>query len=610
MQSHVLTTLVLAATLAGPLQVTAASFDRTTPPPPPSALREMLERPGVADALGPIATAELREAIIALGHGDFTASASFADRVTRGAPNVAVGWHILGLARANAGDYDGALTALARAGDAYRNNGTPDVIRGDILTMLDRLDAAADAYAAGLDKDSGLWPALIGLGDLALARGEPDAALMQFRRAHAIAPTGTAEPMERVAQTLIRLGDTAAADRFLADTAAETGDADTWRRVARLRGVTGDRAGAAEALARARDLAPGDRGVLTESAELARAQGRPEEAATFLAAALDRNPDDPGLAADLARVQIEAGTPEAALATLDRWADASDTAPEPVLSALAVSNAAAGELDTAAAFHAARTARFPSVDSFADRAAFLTAREDLDAAASVLEDAVAAFPKAPELRLQQGRLLAAKRDYTAALAALDRGLVLAPDDPALMRNVSAISRRLGDLDAAQTWASRAAGTADAGIADQIWLGVVAAENGDRPTAVAAYRAVLASDAANVVALNNLAVLLTEDAPDDAVGLARRAVDAAGAQPALLDTLGWALFHAGRLADARATLETALDGRPNAAPTHYRLGRTFAALGDVDAARAAYARALDLDPAFDGASDARQRMKGE
>lgn len=610
MRFDVLTTVLLATALAGPLQLSAASFDRSAPPPPPSALQEMLERPGVADALGPIAVAELREAVVALGRGDFAASASFAERVTRSAPDVGVGWHILGLARANAGDYDAALSALERASGAFRNNGTPDVVRGDILTLLDRPDEAAEAYAAALDKDAELWPALIGLGDLALARGDTDAALAQFRRAHEIAPTSAAEPIERVAQTLLRTGDTAAADRFLSETAAGTGDANAWRRVARLRAVNGDRAAAEEALARARELAPRDLDVLTESAELARAMGRDADAATYLGIALEQTPDDPGLASTLARVQIETGDPQAALATLDPWADAADTAPEPVLAALAVSNAAAGNLDSAANYHATRTARFPSAESFADRAAFLTARENFAAANAVLDDAVAAFPDAPALRLQQGRLLAAQRDYTAALAAFDAGLALAPDDRTLMRNASAASRRLGDLDAAQSWAARAVGAPDADAADQVWLGVVAAENGDTPTAITAYRAAIATEVDNVVALNNLATLLTEDAPAEAVGLATRAVDAAGPQPVLMDTLGWALFHDGDLTAARAALETALEDRPDAAATHYRLGRTLAALGDTEAAHAAYARALEIDPAFDGAADARARLEGQ
>jgi len=607
MRFDILTAVALAALLAGPLRGHAASFDITAPPPPPSALQEMLDRPGVAEALGPIATSELREAILELGRGDFATSADFAARVTRSAPDVGAGWHILGLAQANAGEYDAALAALERAAAAYRNNGTPDVVRGDILTLLDRPDAAANAYAAALDKDPGLWPALIGLGDLALARGDTDAALERFRRALAIAPAGTAEPVERVAQTLIRTGDTAAADRFLADTAERTGDASAWRRAARLRMVTGDRAGAAAALDSARALAPTDRDILTESAALARSMGRPDEAAAFLSTALEQAPQDPELAAGLARVQIENATPEAALDTLAPWADRTDTAPEAVLAALAVSHAAAGDLDAAARLHAARTARFPSAASFADRAAFLTAREDFAAAQAVLDDAVAAFPDAPGLRLQRGRLLAAQRDYAGARAAFDAGLARAPADRALLRNASAVALRLAEPGAAQDLAARAAGQPDADAGDQVWLGIVAAENDDKAAAVAAYRAAIARDGDNVVALNNLAALLTEDAPADAVGLARRAVDVGGQRPALMDTLGWALFHDGALTEARAALETALDGQPDAAGTQYRLGRTLDALDAPDAARAAYARALEIDPAFDAAADARARL---
>jgi tetratricopeptide (TPR) repeat protein len=609
MRLDVLVTLAAVA-LAAPFLASAASFDRSAPPPPPSALQEMLDRPGVADALGPIAIAELREATVALGRGDFRASASFAERVTRSAPDVAVGWHILGLARANAGDFEAALDALDRASGIYRNNGTVDVVRGDILTLLERPDAARDAYTTGLDKDPDLWPALIGLGDLAQAQGDTDGALAQFRRALAIAPPRTPEPIERVAQTLLRAGDGAAADSFLADIAAQTDDPDTWRRAARLRIVNGDTSGASDALAAARALAPDDRAVLEASAELARAMGRPADAAAFLSTALEQAPADPDLAADLARVQIEAGDPAAALATLEPWSGEETAAPEPVVAALAVSNAAAGNLDTAAAFHATRTERFPSPESYADRATFLAAREDLAGALAVLDDAVAAFPDMARLRLQQGRVLAATRDYEAALAALDAGLALAPGDRALLRTASAAARRLGDLELAQSRAAEAVAAPDADADDRVWLGIVAAENGDEPAAIAAYRAALDTDADNVVALNNLAVLVSESMPAAAISLARRAVDLAGAQPALMDTLGWALFHDGALSEARAAFEASLDDRPDSAMTRYKLGRTLAALGDGDAARAAFSEALETDPGFAEAEDAQARLEGQ
>jgi tetratricopeptide (TPR) repeat protein len=374
--------------------------------------------------------------------------------------------------------------------------------------------------------------------------------------------------------------------------------------------VNGDRDGAAAALARARETAPTNRAVLTDSAELARSMGRLDDAAAYMQVALEQAPTDSDLASTLARVQIESGDAEAALTTLAPWSDAVGTAPETVLAALAVSNAAAGNLDSAGMLHAARTERFPSADSFADRASFLTAREDLEGALAVLEEAVAAFPDMPGLRLQQGRLLAAQTNYAAARAAFDAGLALAPEDRTLMRNASAAERRLGDLDAAQLWAARAAAVPGADAADHVWLGVIATENGDKTSAVTAYRAALDTDGANIVALNNLAALVTEDAPSEAVALARRAVAEGGEQAALMDTLGWALLHDGALPEARTALETALSARPESAITHYHLGRTAEALGDTGAARAAYVRALDIDPAFPGAADARSRLEGQ
>ncbi len=74
--------------------------------------------------------------------------------------------------------------------------------------------------------------------------------------------------------------------------------------------------------------------------------------------------------------------------------------------------------------------------------------------------------------------------------------------------------------------------------------------------------------------NNLAYYLTESGTrlDEAIALARGAVTRTPQDPTYLDTLGWALVRAGRMAEARAALGKALRLLP-AQPGNF--GRTMA-----------------------------------
>jgi Tfp pilus assembly protein PilF len=70
----------------------------------------------------------------------------------------------------------------------------------------------------------------------------------------------------------------------------------------------------------------------------------------------------------------------------------------------------------------------------------------------------------------------------------------------------------------------------------------------------------------------------------------------GEDAAVLNALGLCLARAGRAAEGLERLDRAIALAPGAAPHHYNRGWALEALGELAAARAAYARALDLDPA--------------
>jgi tetratricopeptide (TPR) repeat protein len=210
-----------------------------------------------------------------------------------------------------------------------------------------------------------------------------------------------------------------------------------------------------------------------------------------------------------------------------------------------------------------------------DKAALLAARGDLPGAARTLEAARAALPGLARIAWRQGRFEAAQGHFAAAALAYERAQSLAPADPALGLDVAEAWRRAGQPDRAE----------------------------------AVYRAQLARDPANDLAANNLAWLLqTRDRPgdlDEALALASR-FDVSGSANGL-DTLGWVRYRRGDVAGAVPVLRRAVAAAPGRPLLLYHLGAALIDAGQVAEGRSLIARALGLQPDFEGARQARERV---
>jgi len=95
--------------------------------------------------------------------------------------------------------------------------------------------------------------------------------------------------------------------------------------------------------------------------------------------------------------------------------------------------------------------------------------------------------------------------------------------------------------------------------------------GNHEEEITEYRAVLRETPNQSMALNNLAYALAERNQnlDEALSLARRAVDAVPGSSVNLDTLGWVYFKKGMLADAENTMGRALLMEDGNRPTLHR-----------------------------------------
>lgn len=149
------------------------------------------------------------------------------------------------------------------------------------------------------------------------------------------------------------------------------------------------------------------------------------------------------------------------------------------------------------------------------------------------------------------------------------------------------------------------------------LGYAAMEMGDWMTAASEFDQIIHLAPGSPLGYNNLAYLYTEMglSLSRALALARKAMDLSGDEPdaSVLDTYGWALFHNGRVDEARQMLERAVaasgDDPESQAEILYHLGVVHVHMQRFDEARRLFAQALELDPDLSEAREALGRLEG-
>lgn len=132
--------------------------------------------------------------------------------------------------------------------------------------------------------------------------------------------------------------------------------------------------------------------------------------------------------------------------------------------------------------------------------------------------------------------------------------------------------------------------------------------GDMKGAEETLRQILAKDANNPTALNNLGYFLTErdQRLEEAREMIERAVRAEPQNASFLDSLGWVYYKLGKLKEAERYLSDAARRNPISATIQEHLGDLFKKLGQEEKAKASWRKALSL--AVEAADTARIKAK--
>jgi putative PEP-CTERM system TPR-repeat lipoprotein len=489
------------------------------------------------------------------------------------------------LARLAARRGDWAETAALAAALAESDAASVDD-RLLLVTALVRLGRNDDALAAAeaLAQRAGDNPsAQYALGVARLAADGAQPARQAWQEALRIDPS-----FERAAVALARLdtatGDADAARRILEDLGAAGGDGT--RAALELADVDLRQGEPQQAVARLRGAVEADPEALAPRLRLARAlaaSGDIRAALDALPPAADGEPQ-PALLRLRGLLELQTGQVEDAVATLER-----------LLSVVPEDGAARYRL----AQGYARLGRFDLLTQTLARA--LEEAPDSPLVQPTLDVAMQAMPNA-EVR---DRLLAALHraapaqpalQYLAAVIAHrggDPAVALkhmraardgAPDSPAVTAGLLSLLLEQGAAHEARRLAEQWFSTHPDDVRTRLIYATGLLRSGHRERAVDQYQAVLSVAADTPEALNNLAALTSEDAPREALGMARRAVELAPDEPAYADTLGEILLRLGRTDEARAVLADAYERFPGNATIVYRYAVALSETGALQQAR--------------------------
>lgn len=216
-------------------------------------------------------------------------------------------------------------------------------------------------------------------------------------------------------------------------------------------------------------------------------------------------------------------------------------------------------------------------------------------------------PASPAGYVLESDVAAARKDYPAALAALERAHALAPSGTLLIRQLkvlSAMQRAEEGEKRLTAWLASQPGdtSSRAALAESLLKRKQFAAASEQ------YRLLNSSNPNNLLILNNLAWTLAETGDARATSVAEQALKLAPDNPAVMDTLGWILVKQKQPARGIKLLQQALAKAPDAAEIQYHLAAAYAQSGDHVRARSELERLLANGLAFPQEADARALLK--
>jgi putative PEP-CTERM system TPR-repeat lipoprotein len=451
------------------------------------------------------------------------------------------------LALLRKGERDAAITRADALVAKHPHDMTTRSVVAAIFTQARDFGRAREQYAAILQENPTDVATRLKLADVELSAGRYDGAVKELQTVLAADATNEQATLQmarvalarRDAAELERWGRKAIADHPKSTT-AQLAFAQQMLAVHKL----DESVQAAQA---AVNLRPNDPKLLTMLATAQAAKGDYAASTTTFRRAVDLVPDQAGYRLNLARVLVLARKAPEALQVIDE-ALQRDPKRAAALGAAALLSLRMGDTERAAGY----AARLSKLD-----------------------------PEAPAALRLEGRVAVAQKRYRDAVALFDKAAVKSPGSSLTVERYKA-ARLAGVADADQqlvAWVDSHASDTNVRtlLAEQL------SAKGQTAAAVKHYETVLQQAPNSVVALNNLAVIYQQQHDPRALELAKKAYDAAAANPMVADTYGWLLVEKGEVGRGIEILRKAAANEAATPEIHYHLASALARNGRRSAA---------------------------
>jgi tetratricopeptide (TPR) repeat protein len=235
--------------------------------------------------------------------------------------------------------------------------------------------------------------------------------------------------------------------------------------------------------------------------------------------------------------------------------------------------------------------------------------KDFAAASQRIEEQLKKHPKAAASYLLLGKVQMAQEKWKEAEATLKKALEIDSNSAAacdmLVKTYLATNR----LPEAAREVERVLEKAPKNQSALMTLAAIRGQQKDFAKARDAYERVLAINPNFVSVLNNLAYLYAEhlNQPDKAYDLAQKARTLDPGNAAVADTLGWAAFKRGDYQQALTLLKEGASNLTANPEVQYHLGMAHYMMGQAEAARTAFQKAVEGTEDFPGKAEAKSRL---
>ncbi|WP_394779391.1 tetratricopeptide repeat protein, partial [Undibacterium sp.] len=240
---------------------------------------------------------------------------------------------------------------------------------------------------------------------------------------------------------------------------------------------------------------------------------------------------------------------------------------------------------------------------------YLNAMRRPDKAAEYFGKVIQLNPGLASAHLGLGMSDMALRDLPGAEAALNKARSLAPSSPLPVMALAQLQAGRGKPQEAVALFQQAADLAPTMEEIPLRMGMLYQQTKQWNDAYAAYEKALRLNSRLIIAYNNLAWIAADrkERLDDAERWGAKAVELAPNEPSLKDTYAWVKRARGDNKAALSLLESITSTGTPQAEFFYHLAVVREEMGQKPQALAAYKRALEINPRFAKADDAKQRM---